>query len=413
MKKIRYAVIGISGVGNSHIKFIRGNPDATLIAIVDSNEETLNKKGAELGVKVFTDYRDLLKNNLVDAVSICTPHNLHYKMTMDCLDAGIHVLVEKPLANTVSEADKIIQKAKEKELIVSVGHQYRTHRSSQIIKNIIDSGRIGKIMRVLWSWSSFRPETYYKNKPWHATWEESGAGVLMNQVSHDLDLICWLIGKPTEVNAMIGNQLHSAEIEDIACANILFENGAHGSFQFSINQPQAFSVRQIIGEKGAIFFNDVKSLMNDMNDEITLCIYEDDVNNIINEKWNPTINVETGKLLDLKKKKPYKKLRKKIRAQIERKVRNYLNPPEKVSWLNWNNPIGHKALINNFIESIVNNSKPMIDMESTHTTVELINAIILSAMKKRNVSLPVNRIEYNELFNELSSGEIKVPRYRN
>lgn len=413
MKKVKIAVIGVKGVGKYHLKLIIQHDKAELIAICDIDKDSMNEYSNLLDVKKYTDYQIMISENSLDAVFICTPHNLHFNIAKYCLESAINVFIEKPLANTVKEADELIRTAEEKNLALCVGHQYRSHRSSQIMKNMIESGRIGNLMRILWSWSSFRPEIYYENKPWHATWQESGAGVLMNQVSHDIDLICWLAGKPIEVCAMMGNQIHNAEIEDIACANILFENGVFGSFQFTINQPEAFSIRQVVGDRGAIFFEDVKSLTDDMDDKIIYCKYEKDVNEMVKEKWNQKKYLQTARLENTKKKKVKLNLKNRIKTRILSVINNRINPPQKPDWMKWDNPTERKAILNNFIESVLNGSSPMVDGRSTLNTIEVINAIILSAFSKKTVQIPVDRDEYQKLYEHLCAGKETVARYRN
>jgi len=246
-----------------------------LAALVDVDAALVNKRSEGLGVRGFTDYRDMLDAGIVDAVSIATPHHLHGVMGLDCLKAGLHVFIEKPFANRVSEADAMLSVAQANNLQICVGHQYRTYRSSRTMKRLIDLGAIGGIKRVLWTWGEFRPESYYARDIWRGTFRHAGGGVLMNQASHDLDLICWMIGNPVQVSALVGNQLHKAETEDIACANVLFTNGAFGSFQFTINQPRGYSVRQIAGDRAIIVIQDVRSLTSDQNDRVLLGTYED------------------------------------------------------------------------------------------------------------------------------------------
>ena len=131
-------------------------------------------------------------NQVIDAVSIATPSHLHFQMGMDCLRAGVHVLMEKPIATKISDADKLIKIAKERQIKLAVMLQYRTYRASQILKKVIESGYLGKIQRVLWTWNEFRPDGYFKRDQWRTTWQHAGGGITLFQNIHDLDLICWL-----------------------------------------------------------------------------------------------------------------------------------------------------------------------------------------------------------------------------
>ena len=377
MDSVRYGVIGIKGVGSKHVSMAREHENVELTALVDLDEAAVKAQSQELGVRAFTDYREMLNAGIVDAVSIATPHHLHAIIGLECLKAGVHVFTEKPLANRVSDADAMIETAKAQDLKICVGHQYRTYRTPQTMKHLIDTGAIGNIMRVLWTWIAFRPESYYARDIWRQTWRHAGGGVLMNQTSHDLDLICWLIGEPVQVSAIIGNQFHQIEVEDVVCANVLFENGAFGSIQLTINQPIGYSIRQVAGDKGMIAIPDVQSLAGDAEDHFLLGTYA----NSLTELVDGTASIA--------------------------------GQPE-VSWqpVELREALGaHDALMDSFIDAILNGGEALVNGVSARPAVELINAIVLSAMRKKTVDLPVDREEYDELFEGLSRGSLQTPRF--
>ena len=377
MDSVRYGVIGIKGVGAKHVSMAQEHENAELTGLVDLDEAAVKAQSQEVGVRAFTDYREMLNAGIVDAVSIATPHHLHAIIGLECLKAGVHVFTEKPLANRVSDADAMIETAKAGDLKICVGHQYRTYRTPQTMKHLIDTGAIGNIMRVLWTWIAFRPESYYARDIWRQTWRHAGGGVLMNQTSHDLDLICWLIGKPVQVSAMIGNQLHQIEVEDMVCANVLFENGAFGSIQLTINQPIGYSIRQVAGDKGTLVIPDVQSLAGEQEDHILLGTYRDSLTKMV-------------------------------------KQTNGIAGQPEISWQpveSGTEPGGHDALMDSFIDAILNGGEPLVNGVSARPAVELINAIVLSAMRKKTVDLPVDRGEYDELFEALSSGSLQIPRF--
>ncbi|MCZ6677634.1 MAG: Gfo/Idh/MocA family oxidoreductase [Candidatus Poribacteria bacterium] len=376
MDRVRYGIIGIKGVGAKHIELAQQHEKAELTALADVDASAVKQQSEELGVRGFTDYRDMLDAGVVDAVSIATPHHLHAIIGLACLNAGVHIFTEKPLANRVSEADTMIETAKAKGLKLCVGHQYRTYRTPQTMKHLIETGAIGKIMRVLWTWIEFRAESYYARDIWRGTWRHAGGGVLMNQTSHDLDLICWLIGEPVQVSAMIGNQFHEAEIEDVVCASVLFANGAYGSIQLTINQPRGYSIRQIAGDRGTIMIPDVQSLAADRPDHLLLGTHADALSTLVSRTSGIAAQPETTwKTVEL-----------------------------------LNEPAGHPVLMDSFIDAILNGGEPLVNGESALPAVELINAIVLSGMQKKTVDLPVDRGEYDQLFEALSRGEIQAPR---
>ena len=149
MDSVRYGVIGIKGIGGKHVSMAQEHENIELTALVDLDEAVVKAQSQGLGVRAFTDYRELLAAGIVDAVSIATPHHLHAIIGLDCLKAGVHIFTEKPLATTVSDGDALIETAKARNLKICVGHQYRTYRTPQTMKHLIDTGAIGDIMRVL------------------------------------------------------------------------------------------------------------------------------------------------------------------------------------------------------------------------------------------------------------------------
>lgn len=376
MNSVRYGVIGIKGVGAKHVSMAQEHENVELMALVDIAEASVRAQSQELGVRAFTDYREMLNAGIVDAVSIATPHHLHAIIGLECLKAGVHVFTEKPLANRVSDADAMIEIARARDLKLCVGHQYRTYQTPRTMKHLIDTSAIGNVMRVLWTWIEFRPESYYARDIWRQTWRHAGGGVLMNQTSHDLDLICWLVGEPVHVSAIIGNQFHQMEVEDVVCANVLFANGALGSIQLTINQPRGYSIRQIAGDKGTIAIPDVQSLTNNREDHILLGTYENSLTDLVGRTsgiaGQPEVSWQPVELRD--------------------------------------EPGGHDVLMDSFIDAILNGGEALVNGVSALPAVELINAIVLSAMRKKTVDVPVDRGEYDELFEALSSGSLQIHR---
>ena len=412
MNKIRYAVIGIKGVGKYHIHFAKIFNELELVAIVDNDSDYLERKSKELGVLGFTNYQDLLNTDIIDAVSIATPHHLHHPMGMDFIKNGIHVLIEKPLAIRLSEAEEMVNMAKEKKIKICVAHQYRTHRSSVALKEIIDMGEIGKIMRILWTWTQYRSNAYYSKNHWRAKWKHSGGGLLMNQASHDIDLIQWLFGDPMEVTALAGNQIHDNELDDIACVNILFKNGAFGNFQFSINQPGIYNTRQVVGDKGMIVFNEVKSLVDDQDDPIQLGKFEDSVirlsKKLEDHHYQPAVKWEKINLPRKNDDTFIKTLARRFDNVILRRITRYKWSLQETNWLKRGKPIGHYALFHSFIDAIKNDKQPIISGESSLKTIELINAIIMSAILHKSVTFPLDNDEFDEMFDNLCRGNTKI-----
>lgn len=145
MKPIRYGIIGLKGIGRAHLRLVQRDPLLQMTAVADIDAEEVKARSNALGVPGYTDYRALLDADLVDAVTLALPHHLHVEIGLACLNAGLHVLLEKPLANRVSEADALLAAAKANGVKIAVGHQGRFHRSAQAIKSLIDLGIAGQV----------------------------------------------------------------------------------------------------------------------------------------------------------------------------------------------------------------------------------------------------------------------------
>lgn len=409
MRKIPYGVIGIKGIGQYHLQHALQHPMLEVVALVDIDDEYVHKKAAELNIKGFTNYRSFLAANMVEAVSIATPHFLLAPIGLACLKAGIHIFVEKPFVTRISEADELLRVAKAKRLKIGVAFQYRTYQTPKKLKHLLSNNKIGRLQRVLWTWFEFRSQAYYNRAEWRATWEGAGGGLLTNQISHDLDLMQWLFGFPKSVSAFLGNQLHQTKLEDIACINFEFDKGAFGTLQASINQPKAFNIRQIVGQKGMIVIPNAQGLTKNVADNIHLGLFDEN------------LMMANTSLRDHHE-QPSIAWRKIARTTLKGKIKNHLKQllvkynPKNIKRIKQllqkkKNEIpqhGHGFLIDDFVTAIVEDKEPFINGESAAKTVELINAIILSAISQKTVSLPINRKEFDDLYKDLCIGEKEI-----
>lgn len=414
MNKIRYGVIGVKSMGQWHLHFARYHPHVEIVAVADIDVSAVQTVSKELGIPGFLDYKEMLRAGIVDAVSIATPHYLLPEIGMDCLNADVHVLLEKPFAPRVSQADALIQAAKKNHLKLAVDFQYRTHRSSQALKQLIGSGKVGNLTRILWTWGEFRPDKYYSRDMWRGTYQHAGGGILMNQVAHDLDLIQWLCGPPQQVSAIIGNQLHDSDVEDIACVNVLFANGAMGSLQFSLNHPRSYSTRQIEGDREMIVMPDVKSLTSDQDDQILIGTYGGKLQDFVYQlpdihdqpeiAWEPIqLNKDKPTLVPISfPKRIYRGMARRM-GLAKRPLPQKPPEPQKAS-------SGFPTILDNFFESILHDTEPLVSGESARPTVELINGIVLSALRRKTVTFPIDPNEYDQLFKELTVGKISIPK---
>jgi len=205
MSKIRYGILGCGRISSKHVNaLINIKEEAELVAVYDIVEDLAVDKKNQYeskvegsNVKVYKDYNEFINDENIDAVTIATISGYHAKQAIDCLNHGKHVLIEKPMALTLEDADKIIKLGKEKNKKVCISHQNRFMPAIQKLKRAIDEGRFGKLIhgtaRTLWA----RDDNYYKQAPWRGTKALDG-GTLMNQCIHNIDLLQWMLGGEIE-----------------------------------------------------------------------------------------------------------------------------------------------------------------------------------------------------------------------
>lgn len=259
---LNFAIIGCGRISKKHIDALINNSDncnlVSLCDIVESKaveRENQYKSSIEsTNVKVYTDYIQMLKNEDIDVVSICTESGYHAKIAVDCLNYGKHVLIEKPMALSLEDADKIIERGKQKKLKVGVCHQNRFNPPIQKLRRAVEEGRFGKIIngtaRILWT----RDQNYYNQAPWRGTKALDG-GTLMNQCIHNIDLLQWMMGSEVErVHCERGTFLRNIEMEDFGAILIRFKNGSIGIVEGSacVYPKNLEETLSIFGEKGTV-----------------------------------------------------------------------------------------------------------------------------------------------------------------
>ena len=232
MEQFRVGVIGCGLISAVHIHAINEADRAVLTAVCDIDPKKKEKTAAEQGVRGYLDYRELLAQPDIDAVHICVPHYLHAPISIDALRAGKHVLCEKPMGMSLSEAQAMVQAAKESGKTLTVCFQNRYNDASQRMKQIIDSGEMGKVKGgsafVCWD----RGSAYYADSPWRGKWATEGGSVLINQAIHTLDLMKWLSGGFELKSATMTAKRLAEVIETEDTCDMLLENENGGRFLF-------------------------------------------------------------------------------------------------------------------------------------------------------------------------------------
>lgn len=360
-KAVKIAVIGVGIMGKAHIKDIASLEHTELAAICDVDHTTADSAAAEMHVHAYHDFNELLDKEALDAIVVSTPHYDHMPISIAALQKGIHVLVEKPIAVQVKDARKMIaayETARQTtpNLVFAAMFMQRTYGFWQKIKTMIDEGELGRLVRTTWlitDW--FRTQSYYNYGGWRATWKGEGGGVLLNQSPHNLDLYQWFVGMPKRVTGFAAlGKYHGIEVEDEVTAYFEHENGMIGHFITSTAESPGTNRLEIVGEQGKLVY-------------------------------------ENGKLT-------FYRNQRSMFEQIEHAPGGF----DKVAFLEENVPFeahvhpGHRTVIENFANAILNGDKLIAPAAEGIHSVTLANAILMSSFERKTVDLPLDENAYEQ-----------------
>ncbi|CEG56235.1 Gfo/Idh/MocA family protein [Legionella fallonii] len=253
-RKINIALVGCGRISKNHFQAIEAHSDRlTLTAVCDTDQDALRSATSLYGVDGYDNIDAMLRYCDADIISLCTPSGLHPQQTIKVAQSGRHILTEKPMATRWQEGIDMIKACDEASVRLFVVKQNRLNATLQLLKKAIVQGRFGKIymanINVFWT----RPQEYYDQAAWRGTWEFDG-GAFMNQASHYIDLIHWLLGPVESIQAMMGTLARNVETEDSGVMNIRWRNGAMGSVNVTmLTYPKNFEGSiTILGEKGTV-----------------------------------------------------------------------------------------------------------------------------------------------------------------
>ncbi len=359
MGKLRYALIGCGRIAPNHIAAVEANDDLTLAAVCDLIPERMDlvlRQAAidSEGIRRYTDYLDMLEDVKPDLVAIATESGSHAQIGLDCIKAGCHVIIEKPIALSIADADRLIKTAEENKVVLCACHQNRFNKSIRKIREAVEKQRFGRLLygtaHVRWS----RDKHYYEQAPWRGTWQQDG-GALMNQCLHNIDLLRWMMGDGIEeVFAYTDRLKHDyIEAEDLGLALVKFSNGAYGLIEGTTNvYPKNLEeTLYIFGEQGT-----VKAAGKSVNviEEWVFADQKDDPDEI--------------------------------------KAEYHENPPNIYGF-------GHTPLYRDVVQAIREERKPLIDGEAGKRAVELVLAIYKSALEGKPVRLPLKDFSTLDMLN--------------
>jgi len=250
---LRFALIGCGRISRKHVSALSELPGARLVAVCDTIEERARAAAEPLGIPCYTDYHEMMEKQKPDVVNVLTPSGLHAAHVLDVVRYGCHIVVEKPMALTLEQADSMIETCDRAGLKLFVVKQNRYNLAVQQLKRALDEGRFGKLVlgtvRVRWC----RRQDYYDLDAWRGTWAMDG-GVLTNQASHHIDLLEWCMGRVETVFARTETRLVDIEVEDTGVALLKFTNGALGLIEATTaTRPKDLEGSiSILGEKGSV-----------------------------------------------------------------------------------------------------------------------------------------------------------------
>ena len=344
---MKYALIGCGRISPNHIAAAVANK-LEIVAMCDINPDNIVDKKLKFDlpdtVKEYLDYREMLRKEKIDLIAIATESGKHAQIALECIEAGCNLIIEKPIALSLEDADEIIRKADEKGVKVCACHQNRFNKSIQKIREAVDKKRFGKLFygtaHIRWC----RDHEYYDRASWRGTWEQDG-GALMNQCIHNIDLLRWMLGDEIEEVVGMTDRLHHdyIEAEDLGIALVKFKNGAYGIIEGTTDvYPRNLEeTLYLFGEKGT-----VKAGGQSVN---------------VIEEWN------FSDMLD---------------DPEEVKSRFHENPPNVYGY-------GHTPLYADVIDAIKNDRPPYVDGRAGRRALELVLGIYLSAYKGEFVKFPI------------------------
>lgn len=252
-RKLNFALIGCGRISHKHLNVLSQLPDGKLVAVADVIAERAKACASAYKVDWYTDYHKMLTRDDIDVVNILTPSGSHAQIGVDAAKYKKHLVIEKPMALRLEDADDLIKTCQDNNVRLFVVKQNRYNLPVQKLKETIDSGRFGKLVmgtvRVRWC----RRQEYYNMDPWRGTWKMDG-GVLANQASHHIDLLQWLLGPVESVVSKTATRLVDIEAEDTGVAILKFKNGALGLIEATTcTRPKDLEGSvSILGERGTV-----------------------------------------------------------------------------------------------------------------------------------------------------------------
>jgi len=362
MNTVRIGIVGMGNIGKHHADYLLAGkvPRCELTAVCSTSPHKLEPYRAK-GLQIFDRAEKLLQSRDVDAVIIATPHYQHTSLGITALEAGLHLMVEKPISAHKADAERLIAGAqKYPDQVFAAMFQLRVEPRYLKIRKLIQSGELGDIVRLSWiitDW--FRTEAYYASGGWRATWRGEGGGVLLNQCLHNLDVMAWLLGLPTRVRGFCQlGRYHNIEVEDNVTAYLEYPNGATGVFITSTGEAPGTNRFEVAGTRGKLVLE----------------------NNRLAFTRNEADMIEFSQAVKVGFSKP--------------DVWNVEIPFD-------NAPAPHASIMQNFIEAILDGAPLIAPGEEGLHSVELANVMLYSSLMNQTVELPMDGAAFEKKLQQL------------
>jgi len=368
---INAAVIGTGNISQQHINGYLAFPERcriTHLADIFPEKAHTKNSGYNLGAKVSASHKEILDAPDIDLVSICTPPFCHAEIAIDFLNAGKNVLVEKPMAASLEECDAMIAAAQKNGKMLSVVAQNRFRDPISGLKKVLDSHLIGKIVHAQIESYWWRGHSYY-DLWWRGTWEKEGGGCTLNHAVHHIDMLCWMLGLPKKVNAVISNASHdNAEVEDISAAILQYDGGLCS--KGALAQVTSSVIHH--GEEQQLIFQGEKAR--------------------VSAPWKVSANIAQANGFP-------------AAVQNEELILKLNNFYESVPKLAHSL---HEGQIDDVLSALETGSKPAIGGEDGRRTIELISAVYKAGTEQRAVELPIQK---DDAFYTVKGIMERVPRF--
>jgi len=360
---VRIGIIGMGNMGNSHAQKISAGkvPNLKLTAVADRDPVRLEKFE---GVKKFAEGTDLINSGEVDAVLIASPHFAHTTLGIAALEAGLHTMVEKPLSVDKADCERLLAAHTDENVVFAVMLNQRTNPCYKKLRQLINNGELGEIQRINWiitDW--YRTESYFATSSWRATWVGDGGGVLLNQCPHQLDLMWWLFGMPSRItaNCQFG-RFHDIECEDAVTALLEYPNGATGVFITSTGEAPGTNRLEVAADRGKVVIENGKFSYTRNEVPISEHIVTEKGGFIMPESWDVEIPVSGDE-------------------------------GEQ-----------HVGILKSFTNAILKGTELISPAVDGMYSVEIGNAMILSAVEDRPIDMPMDSAAFAKVLKEKVAG---------